>query len=180
MAFIVYSLALVMYENILSSISVVFVVEKKSSLDVDCFECKLECQNEFWVDDGVPKMKHPDVVKQKVCQMIYQILCSASTLSGVTWKVTSFWGHLDDFITVPPEINPDTNNGKKDTKCIKFNHERDFKVYMSKEFIEHDQEGALSVEVWVHKVVGFGQQNSLRENAVTSNSLVDRYNEITL
>lgn len=52
---------------------------------------------------------------------------------------------------------------------------QDFKVYMSEEFIEYAQEGALSIEVWGHKVVGFGQQNSHADSVARSNSLVDRY-----
>lgn len=46
---------------------------------------------------------------------------------------------------------------------------------MSEEFIEHAQEGALSIEVWGHKVVGFGQQNSQVDSIARSNSLVDRF-----
>lgn len=44
-------------------------------------------------------------------------------LSNFVFCQYSFWGH-DDPISVPPEINPDTSKDKKDTKCIKFNHER--------------------------------------------------------
>lgn len=44
-------------------------------------------------------------------------------LSNFVFCQYSFWGH-DDPISVPPEINPDTSKDKKDSKCIKFNHER--------------------------------------------------------
>jgi len=51
---------------------------------------------------------------------------------------------------------------------------QDFKVFMSEEFVEHAQEGALSIEVWGHKVMGFGHQNSQVDSIARSNSLVDR------
>ena len=47
-------------------------------------------------------------------------------------------------------------------------------MYMSEEFIEHCQEGALSIEVWGNKSVGFGHQNSVIDSVSRTNSLADR------
>lgn len=45
-------------------------------------------------------------------------------LSNFVFCQYSFWGN-DDPISVPPEINPETSaSERKDTKCIKFGHER--------------------------------------------------------
>ena len=51
---------------------------------------------------------------------------------------------------------------------------QDFKVYMSEEFVEHCQEGALSIEVWGHKSLGFGHHNSVRDSVSRTNSLAER------
>ena len=51
---------------------------------------------------------------------------------------------------------------------------QDLKVFMCEEFVEYCQEGALSIEVWGHKVMGFGQQLSTVDTIQRSNSLVDR------
>ncbi|XP_060606101.1 kinesin-like protein KIF13A, partial [Ruditapes philippinarum] len=116
----------------------------------------------------------PLIIRVKICEA----KGLPKDLSNFVFCQYSFWGH-DEPISVPPEINPDTSKDKRDSKCIKFNHERDFKVYMSEEFIEYAQEGALFIEVWGHKVVGFGQSNSQIDSVARSNSLVDRWHEVT-
>lgn len=53
---------------------------------------------------------------------------------------------------------------------------KDFKVHTTEEFIEHCQDGALSIEVWGHRSQGFNLGDRAVDNVnVRSRSLSERY-----
>ncbi|ESO83151.1 hypothetical protein LOTGIDRAFT_133948, partial [Lottia gigantea] len=91
----------------------------------------------------------------------------------------SFWG-LSDTIVVAPEINPDNLTEKHDQSLsFIFNHQKDFRIPITEEFIEHCSEGALSIEVWGHRSQGFGINGSLIDStSVKTRTLIDRWNEV--
>ncbi|KAL4218427.1 Kinesin-like protein kif13b [Mactra antiquata] len=141
--------------------------------DIHCDDSDTDDENDD--DNDRSSVGAPLIIRIKICEA----KGLPKDLSNFVFCQYTFWGN-DDPISVPPEINPDSSvSDRKNTKCIQFGHERDFKVYMSEEFIEHAQEGALSIEVWGHKVVGFGQQNSQVDSITRSNSLMDRWQEVT-
>lgn len=89
----------------------------------------------------------------------------------------TFWGH-DESIVVAPEVHPEAAD-PDDTKTFIFKHSKDFKVHTTEEFIEHCQDGALSIEVWGHRSQGFnlGDKNVDSVN-VRSRSLSERWQEV--
>ncbi|XP_021365352.1 kinesin-like protein KIF13B isoform X2 [Mizuhopecten yessoensis] len=100
-------------------------------------------------------------------------------LSNFVFCQYTFWGN-EDTVVVPPEIHPDSSAHKKsDTISFKFQHSKDFKVYITEEFIEHCSEGALSIEVWGHRSPGFGLVNNGMDNIIArSRTLADRWSEV--
>ncbi|XP_060077900.1 kinesin-like protein KIF13B [Ylistrum balloti] len=100
-------------------------------------------------------------------------------LSNFVFCQYTFWGN-EDTVVVPPEIHPDSLAHKKsDSISFKFQHSKDFKVYITEEFIEHCSEGALSIEVWGHRSPGFGLVNNGMDNIIArSRTLADRWSEV--
>ncbi|XP_069106121.1 kinesin-like protein KIF13A isoform X3 [Argopecten irradians] len=104
-------------------------------------------------------------------------------LSNFVFCQYTFWGN-EDTVVVPPEIHPDSSSHKKsDSISFKFQHSKaatkDFKVYITEEFIEHCSEGALSIEVWGHRSPGFGLVNNGMDNIIArSRTLADRWSEV--
>uniref|UniRef100_A0A8W8NA20 CAP-Gly domain-containing protein n=1 Tax=Magallana gigas TaxID=29159 RepID=A0A8W8NA20_MAGGI len=105
-----------------------------------------------------------------------------SSMSNFVFCQYTFWGQ-EDSVVVPPQINPDMverQNSTGDTVMVKFQHKKDFKISLTEEFIENCQDGALSIEVWGHRVTSTG--NSETDIAKTvkakTRSLTERWNEV--
>ncbi|KAL5013425.1 hypothetical protein ScPMuIL_007695, partial [Solemya velum] len=100
-------------------------------------------------------------------------------LSNFVFCQYNFWGH-DDSIVVPPEINPDAAAMKKrnDSMTFRFEHNKDFKVYITEEFIEHCSDGALSIEVWGHRSFGFGAIGTAVNLQARSSTIAERWSEV--
>lgn len=79
----------------------------------------------------------------------------------------------------PTKINPSCE------KTVEFNHQKDFIVTLSEEFLEHCTEGALSIEVWGHRISALNSANRMKsewgiaqEQIKISRSLADRWMEL--
>lgn len=65
------------------------------------------------------------------------------------------FGHTES-VVVPPLINNETDSRQiQNDARVSFNHVKDFIVPVSEEFYDLCQDGALSVEVWGHRSLGF-------------------------
>ncbi|XP_076306917.1 kinesin-like protein KIF13A isoform X2 [Tachypleus tridentatus] len=105
------------------------------------------------------------------------------SLSNFVFCQYTFWGHPHS-IAVPPIVYPDQPISRKGREKMMFifEHEKEFTVNVTEEFVEHCVEGALSVEVWGHRSGGF---NSVRTGwevdaqLQRSRTLLDRWAELT-
>ncbi|ELT98482.1 hypothetical protein CAPTEDRAFT_225292 [Capitella teleta] len=92
-----------------------------------------------------------------------------------------FWGCEET--VVPPVVGDVVGKSRKNSKSatFKFDHEKDFKVVVNDEFLEHCSEGALSIEVWGHHSMGFGSSLSweMEQVQAKSHSIMDRWDELT-
>lgn len=90
----------------------------------------------------------------------------------------SFWGHPDSMV-VPPVVDPNVKIITKGAHFC-FDHKKEFKVYVTEEFIEHAADGALSIEVWGHRNTGCGHNKGLELETVEakSRSILDRWAEL--
>ncbi|XP_055998502.1 kinesin-like protein KIF13B isoform X3 [Ostrea edulis] len=105
-----------------------------------------------------------------------------SAMSNFVFCQYTFWGQ-EESVVVPPQVNPDMldrQNSMGDTVTVKFQHRKDFKISITEEFIENCQDGALSVEVWGHRVTSTGNTETDIAKTVKakSRSLVERWNEV--
>lgn len=78
------------------------------------------------------------------------------------------FGHTEA-VVVPPLINneADSRQSPNDAR-IMFSHVKDFVIPVTEEFYDLCHEGALSIEVWGHRSLGF----SGNSNIITSSSLL--------
>ncbi len=99
------------------------------------------------------------------------------SLSHFVFGQYVFWGDSDTTV-VPPAVVRDDLGGRggqnNDMAIVAFNHTRQFSVPVTEEFMEHCAEGALSIEVYGHKSVGFGKTAKLQEREQLAKSLADR------
>ena len=135
-----------------------------------------------------------------------QIKCARGLppeLSNFVFCQYSMWGY-PDLIAVPAssveagsdylENNPTNSatpkslniaNVNSDEKIFRFNNQRDFCITLSEEFLEHCTDGALSIEVWGHRISALNLSNRLKtdwgiheEQNKICQSLADRWSEL--
>lgn len=99
------------------------------------------------------------------------------SLSNFVFCQYTFWGHQE---TVVPVINAETTS-RDQNMIFKFDHTKDFTVILNEEFLEHCIEGALSIEVWGHRSVGFSRSKGweVEQQQAKARSLVDRWAELS-
>ena len=78
------------------------------------------------------------------------------SLSNYVFCQYTFWG-CTDAVVAPAKSNhertfPEEENG---VSILNFDHCKEFVVTLSEEFLEYCTEGALAIEVWGHRSVGF-------------------------
>ena len=114
------------------------------------------------------------------------------SLSHFVFCQYSLFGEEEATI-VPPNNNPSHvspaikrlrpgDSAHPAPNTLRFNHVQDFVVPMTEEFLEHCQDGALSVEVYGHRTVGArgeggeaaGTQWNVEEQQAKARSLADR------
>ncbi|GIY38973.1 kinesin-like protein KIF13A [Caerostris extrusa] len=78
-------------------------------------------------------------------------------------------------------LPPSLSNFGKDCMTFKFEHEQEFTLNVTEEFVEHCTEGALSIEVWGHRSAGFSSSKpgwDVDVQLMRSRSLADRWSEL--
>lgn len=121
----------------------------------------------------------------KVCVNIKHATGLPLSLSHFVFCQYSFWNHPDSIVI--PAINPENHVHQPELKqshIFKFNHEKEFVVPITEEFIEHCAEGALSIEVWGNRSAGFsltkpGWEVEQQQKLAKARSLADRWSELS-
>ena len=100
------------------------------------------------------------------------------SLSNYVFCQYTFWGHQE---TVVPVITSESVNPHTENNIYRFEHVMDYTVQMTEEFLEHCAEGALSIEVWGHRSVGFSPSKEweVEHKQAKARSLVDRWAELS-
>ncbi|XP_053677042.1 kinesin-like protein KIF13A [Anopheles nili] len=98
-------------------------------------------------------------------------------LSNFVFCQYSFWNHE---VAVVPATNQEVA-GHNQNITFKFEHEADYVVTMNEEFLEHCTDGALSIEVWGHRSVGFSRMKDweVEQQQAKARSLADRWAELS-
>lgn len=98
-------------------------------------------------------------------------------LSNFVFCQYSFWNHE---VAVVPATNQEVA-GHNQNITFKFDHEADYIVTMNEEFLEHCTDGALSIEVWGHRSVGFSRMKDweVEQQQAKARSLADRWAELS-
>ena len=96
----------------------------------------------------------------------------------------NFWGESDPTIVPPndPEVNGNSSSAdpflklgqSPDVSMFTFNHTQDFSIPVTDEFVDHCNEGALSIEVYGHRSAGFASKAKWAERLRLAKSLADR------
>lgn len=105
------------------------------------------------------------------------------SLSNFVFCHYHFWGDSEP-IVVPPVVSPELPaTPHPASMTFKFDHDKDFTVPVTEEFIEHCSEGALSIEVWGHRSAGFSRLKPgwevEQQQLAKARSLADRWSELT-
>lgn len=98
------------------------------------------------------------------------------SLSNFVFCQYTFWNHQE---AVVPVVNSDVVAINQNT--FKFDHEVDYTINVNEEFMEHCAEGALSIEVWGHRSVGFSRSKGweVEQQQAKARSLADRWAELS-
>lgn len=99
------------------------------------------------------------------------------SLSNYVFCQYTFWGHQ---MTVVPVANAEFPSHNQNM-TFKFEHTQDYTVTVNEEFLEHCVEGALSIEVWGNRSVGFSRSKGweVEQQQAKARSLVDRWAELS-
>uniref|UniRef100_A0A8R1HTD9 Kinesin motor domain-containing protein n=1 Tax=Caenorhabditis japonica TaxID=281687 RepID=A0A8R1HTD9_CAEJA len=102
--------------------------------------------------------------------------------SGLPEKLSNFvfcqysFFNISELLVVAP-ANEAANHSSLATTVI-FEHQRDFNVVVSEEFMEYVRDDALSIEVWGHRICGHPEERVL-DTDEKSKSLQNRWMEVT-
>ncbi|XP_039444480.1 kinesin-like protein KIF13B isoform X3 [Culex pipiens pallens] len=98
-------------------------------------------------------------------------------LSNFVFCQYSFWNHE---VAVVPATNQEVAAHNQNI-TFKFDHESDYIITVNEEFLEHCSDGALSIEVWGHRSVGFSRAKDweVEQQQAKARSLADRWAELS-
>lgn len=101
------------------------------------------------------------------------------SLSNFVFCQYTFWGHQET--VVPVVNNNDLRSHDQNNMVFNFEHTKDYTVSITEELLEHCIEGALSIEVWGHRSVGFSKSKGweVEQQQAKARSLVDRWAELS-
>ncbi|MCP9263288.1 Kinesin-like protein KIF13B [Dirofilaria immitis] len=115
-----------------------------------------------------------------------------ATFLGKTIKcrVCIFYKMPSEILVVAPIFDPNAvRSDHGNIPCnsnFQFDHEKDFYVVVTEEFLEYIQEDALSIEIWGHRSSGFGNDfvpstiaNDIIDVEQSYKSLQERWSEVT-
>ena len=76
----------------------------------------------------------------------------------------NFFGHNETVVVPPVMSNEDEDRRNQNDVRIRFDHVRDFTVPITEELVDLCTDGALSIEVWGHRSLGFtGSTDSIKK-----------------
>ncbi|KAM3728674.1 Kinesin-like protein [Dirofilaria immitis] len=112
-----------------------------------------------------------------------------SSLSHFVFCQYSFF-NISEILVVAPIFDPNAvRSDHGNIPCnsnFQFDHEKDFYVVVTEEFLEYIQEDALSIEIWGHRSSGFGNDfvpstiaNDIIDVEQSYKSLQERWSEVT-
>ncbi|VDN94729.1 unnamed protein product [Brugia pahangi] len=113
-----------------------------------------------------------------------------SSLSHFVFCQYSFF-NISEILVVAPIFDPNAiqlidHNNVPCNSNFQFDHEKDFRIVVTEEFLEYIQEDALSIEVWGHRSSGFGNDfvppkvaNGIIDVEQSYKSLQERWSEVT-
>uniref|UniRef100_A0A1I7W2L8 Kinesin motor domain-containing protein n=1 Tax=Loa loa TaxID=7209 RepID=A0A1I7W2L8_LOALO len=112
-----------------------------------------------------------------------------SSLSHFVFCQYSFF-NISEILVVAPIFDPNISQSDhvdiSSNSNFQFDHEKDFCVVVTEEFLEYIQEDALSIEVWGHRSSGFGNDfisstvaNGIIDVEQSYKSLQERWSEVT-
>ena len=78
-----------------------------------------------------------------------------ASLSHFVFCQYNILGHNEAVVVPPVMSNDDEDRRNQNDVRIRFDHVKDFNVSLTEEFMDLCSEGALSIEVWGHRSVGF-------------------------
>jgi kinesin family protein 13 len=132
------------------------------------------CSRDEYDDD---KEDNQNLITCKVS--IKQVTGLPLSLSNFVFCQYTFWGHQE---SVVPVIDQNCNlPAVNQSTTFKFDHEQEYTVNVTEEFLEHCAEGALSIEVWGHRSVGFSRSKGweVEQQQAKARSLADRWAELS-
>lgn len=139
--------------------------------------CESQSESSHGSRDDDDYDKEMDNHNQITCKIsIKQASGLPLSLSNFVFCQYTFWGHQE---AVVPVVNSDLPANQNMT--FKFDHEKDYTVNVTEEFLEHCAEGALSIEVWGHRSVGFSRSKGweVEQQQAKARSLADRWAELS-
>lgn len=140
--------------------------------------CESQSESSHGSRDDDDYDKEMDNQNQITCQVsIKQASGLPLSLSNFVFCQYTFWGYQE---AVVPVVNSDIT-AVNQNMSFKFDHEQDYNVTVNEEFLEHCAEGALSIEVWGHRSVGFSRSKGweVEQQQAKARSLADRWAELS-
>ncbi|CAJ0938025.1 unnamed protein product, partial [Mesorhabditis belari] len=102
-----------------------------------------------------------------------------ANLSHFVFCQYSFF-NLSEMLVVAPTFDPSIEGeGLVHQNNFVFDHQKDFDVVVTEEFLEYCQEDALSIEVWGHRSCGFDSSEMRMELELKNKTLQDRWREVS-
>lgn len=142
--------------------------------------CESQSESSHGSRDDYDDDKDIDNHNQITCKIaIKQATGLPLSLSNFVFCQYTFWGHQE---AVVPVIDQNCNlPAVNQNMTFKFDHEKDYTVSVNEEFLEHCAEGALSIEVWGHRSVGFSRSKGweVEQQQAKARSLADRWAELS-
>ncbi|VDO45464.1 unnamed protein product [Haemonchus placei] len=149
------------------------------------------------LDYQVPIISHQGEVAGRLHVQIYSFSCNfpfgdpelvrikkasslPESLSHFVFCQYSFF-NLSEMLVVAPVFDPsESAESQTQATTFVFDHEKDFKVVVTEEFLEYVQDDALSIEVWGHRNGGAVEEGEPRLDAEEKNkSLQARWSEVS-
>lgn len=140
--------------------------------------CESQSESSHGSRDEDDYDKEMDNHNQITCRVsIKQASGLPLSLSNFVFCQYTFWGHQEAVVPV----NTSDLTALNQNMTFKFEHEKDYTVNVTEEFLEHCAEGALSIEVWGHRSIGFSRSKGweVEQQQAKARSLTDRWAELS-
>jgi len=114
---------------------------------------------------------------------INQVCGLPASLSHFVFCQYNFFGHTESVVVPPLMSNDDQDRRNQNDVRIRFDHVKDFTVAVTEELIDLCTDGALSIEVWGHRSLGFTAGKTVweveQQQLAKVRSLADKWREVS-